>query len=227
MLQFPSTLAKSPPLEFAVRRLASGGRLDEIVFYMLWPLGKIQNAILDLQDHFAALGYILHNTKRATRHHLEVINWSELIADQGKNRGKSAGLEKHIVPPWAKEWIFRKRLEVTPEWEDLELLLRVLARIHARPLLLCTPLDGQVYDEAGISQSARDAFYTKVRGLAQRYNFPLIQFKEREADPAFLEPQSTHLTGKGWMFYNRVLDDFYHDRVPQSDGEYFAKRRNL
>src|SRR5947199_2397883 len=63
MLQCPSTLEKSPLLEFALRRLASGSWLDRVFFCALWPIGKTQIALLELQDHFAALSYILHDTK--------------------------------------------------------------------------------------------------------------------------------------------------------------------
>ena len=54
MLQCPSTLKKSPLLEFALRRLASGGWLDRVVFCAIWPIGKAETALVVLQDHFAA-----------------------------------------------------------------------------------------------------------------------------------------------------------------------------
>src|SRR5437667_3637384 len=65
MLKYPDTLAASPLLEFALKRLASGRLLDRVVFCALWPLGKVQNAILELQDHFAAFTYIRHKIKPA------------------------------------------------------------------------------------------------------------------------------------------------------------------
>jgi D-alanine transfer protein len=223
MLEFPDTLAKSPLLEFALRRLVSASLLDRFLFCALWPIGKTQTVLMELQDHFAALNYTLRQGKSAPPRRLETINWSELIAKadepriigRDKDPANAAGPVEHLVPPWANEHAFRKRLEVDPEWTDLELLLRVLAKIHARPLLLCMPLDGQVYDKGGISRSAREAFYTKLRVLTQRYDFPLVEFKEHESDPNFLDRQSTHLTAKGWMFYNRALDDFFHGRVPR------------
>src|SRR5438128_1293184 len=58
MLECPSTLEKRPLLEFALKRLASGRWLDRIVFCALWPIGKAQTTLLELQDHFAALDYI-------------------------------------------------------------------------------------------------------------------------------------------------------------------------
>ncbi len=211
MLQFPRTLAKSPLLEFALRRLASGRWLDQIVFYALWPLGKIQNAILDLQDHFAALAYVLHETKSAPRRHPEILDWPKLIAKVGERKVADKTKISPQLPANFVVWV-----NSAPEWMDLELLLRALARIHARPLLLSMPIDGQSYNRAGILRSTREAvYYKKMRALAQRYNFALVEFEEHDDDPAFLDRQHVHLTAKGSMFYNRALDDFFHDRPPE------------
>src|SRR5207249_2824857 len=59
MLQFPDTLAEDGLLELAARCLASGRPVDRILLMAIWPLGKLQNVMLDLQDHFEALVYIL------------------------------------------------------------------------------------------------------------------------------------------------------------------------
>jgi poly-D-alanine transfer protein DltD len=75
MLKFPATLESSPFLEFALKRLASGRWLDRVVFCALWPLGKVQTAILELQDHFAAFTYIRHKIKPAPPNHLELLDW--------------------------------------------------------------------------------------------------------------------------------------------------------
>jgi D-alanine transfer protein len=78
------------------------------------------------------------------------------------------------------------------------------------------PMAGKFYDQAGVSRSSREAYYKRLRASAQRYNFPLVEFEEHDDDPAFLDRQRNHLTAKGWMFYNRALDDFFHDRPPES-----------
>jgi D-alanine transfer protein len=222
MLQLPSTFEKSALLEFALRRLASGRRLDHIVFCVLWPLGKIQNAIMDLQDHFAALHYILRQTKPAPPRRSETLNWPILIAqtertmaDENKNEEKALGLDQPWIPPWGERG-FLARLNAAPEWVDFELLLRALATIHARPLLLSMPLAGQWYDRGGISRTARETYYKKMRTLVERYHFTLVDFENHDGDPAFLDRQQNHLTGKGWIFYDRVLDDFFHGRAPRA-----------
>src|SRR5260370_20657527 len=49
MLQFPDTLAEDGLLELAARRLASGRPVDRFILLAIWPLGKLQNVMLDLQ----------------------------------------------------------------------------------------------------------------------------------------------------------------------------------
>ena len=221
MLESPSTLEKSPLLQFALRRLASGGWLDRVVFCALWPIGKVQNAALEMQDHFAALAHIRYKSNPAPPQHVEIIDWPELIAkvsalkstDEDKPR-KSSSLDEQIAPG-NRDVAFRTRMDDGPGWTDLELLLRTLARVHARPLLLSMPLAGQFYDQTGISRSARESYYKRLRALAQRYNFALVEFEEHDEDPAFLYGHQSHLTTKGWMYYDRALDDFFHGRAPR------------
>jgi D-alanine transfer protein len=216
MLECPSTLQKSPFLEFALRRLASGGWLDRIVFCALWPAGKAYTALLELQDHFAALNYIRHEIKPAPRCHSEILDWPKLIAklsgfkttDADKSK-KGSSLNRQIAPG-RRDVAFRVGVNASPGWRDLELLLRTLARVHARPLILTMPIAGDLYDRAGISRLAREAYYRRLRALVQRYHFPLLEFKAHDEDPGFLLRHQSHLTAKGWMFYDRALDDFFH-----------------
>jgi len=115
-----------------------------------------------------------------------------------------------------REATFQSDMNASQGWIDLELLLRTLAKVHAQPLLLSMPMAGDVYDQKGISHFARENFYMKLRALAQRYNFPLVDFEGHDEDPAFLYRHQSHLTAKGWMYYNRALDDFFHSRAPRS-----------
>jgi D-alanine transfer protein len=222
MLNCPSTVEKSPLLEFAVRRLASGRWLDRVGFCALWPIGKVQNIVLEMQDHFAALAYIQHKINPAPPRHLEEIDWPKLIAkenvlrttDEDKTKESSSLGEQKA--PGSRDVAFRTDMNAGLGWTDLELLLRTLASVHARPLLLSMPFDGQFYDQTGVSRSARESYYQRLRALAQRYHFPLVEFKGHDEDPAFLYLHKSHLTVKGWIYYNRALDDFFHGRVPES-----------
>jgi D-alanine transfer protein len=222
MLQFPGTLERSPLLEFALRRLSSGNWFDRLIFYAILPFGKIYTAGLELQDHFSAVAHILYVTKAASARQrqrpdrLTPIAKASEANSWAQTKVENAPANVESMAPGRLDSRFRKRMNAAPEWADLELLLRALAKVHARPLLLSMPMDGRFYDQQGYSRLARENYYQKMRVLAQRYNFTLIEFEDHDEDPAFLDAQHTHLTEVGWLFYDRALDDFFHGRVPRS-----------
>jgi D-alanine transfer protein len=209
MLQFPDTLGKNGLLRLAASCLASGRPLDRVVLMAMWPLGKLQNIILDLQDHFEALIYILGGGK-------PVPNWLRPLSSHRVHLHKgSAGDGREAMTTGsldtihpAKDAAFRARVATASEWTDLELLFRTLSALRARPLILSMPID--VYLAPGVSRSAHKAYYDRMRQLARRYHFPLVEFEDHDADPTFLIARREHPTPKGWMYYNRALDNFFH-----------------
>ncbi len=212
MLKYPSTLEKSPFLEFALNRLASHRWLDRVIFCALWPLGKAQTVIMDLQDHFAAFNHIRRKIKSAPQCRPEGLDWSKLIASVGETKTtdrdkltRAVNLTEGVTHG-LRDAAFQKRMSESAGWIDLELLLRTLARVHAQPLLLSMPIAGDLYDRKGISPSARENYYVKLRALAQRYDFPLLDFEGHDQAPAFLYRHQSHLT----------VDDFFHGRAPRS-----------
>ena len=222
MLEFPSTFEQRPFLEFTLRRLASGRGIDRVVFCALWPAGKMQTALLELEDHLAAVHHIRRQTKAIPRLHAETIDWPQLIAKASKARPVDAAniqqpsLFDRTITPGSRDVGFQTGVNASPIWTDLELLLRCLTIVHARPIILSMPLGGDFYDHAGISRSARDDYYSKLRALVQRYHFPVAEFQDHDEDRPFLIRHQSHLTAKGWAYYDRVLDDFYHGRLPGS-----------
>jgi len=91
MLECPSTLKRLPLLRFALRRLASGRWVDRAIFCALWPAGKLQTNVLELQDHAAALNYIRHRIKPAPGRHSQVLDWPKLVAKEGEKKPTSVG----------------------------------------------------------------------------------------------------------------------------------------
>jgi D-alanine transfer protein len=222
MLQFPETLEKRPFLEFALRRLASGQPLDRVVFYALWPAGKIQAALFELEDHWAARHHIKRQMKLPPpRLKEEAVDWPRLIAKASNAKPADAGMIQQPsqldrkITPGSRDVGFLTGVKTSPAWIDLDLLLRCLASVHARPLILSMPLGGEFYDHAGISRSARDEFYRKLPALVEQYQFPVVEFQEHDEDPPFLIKNQPHLTAKGWAYYDRALDDFFHGRLPR------------
>lgn len=204
MLEFPNTLAKNGLLQLAANCLASGRAHDRIVFQIIWPLGKLQNAIFDLQDHFEALVFILSGGKSSPRH-------GRVFTARKTTRGElPIGTQRPASGHAAQDEAFRARIAAASEWTDLELLFRTLREIKAQPLILSIPLDAALYEVRGVSSSARRIYYDRLRELAGQYRFPVVDFREHDADPSFLIAHREHPTPKGWMYYNRALDDFFH-----------------
>lgn len=224
LLEFPPTVDKNPLLNFALLRLASGKPLDLAGYWLVWPLGTIQNGIFDLQDHLATLRYIWQTAKPAPVLQSQTLDWPALMAkaDEAAARAEASEPKALETPPqpdgesrddWFREWLGRAR-----EWGDLDLLLRVLSALHAQPLLISTPIDGQYYDRVNVSRAARQEYYGRIQAVARRYGFALFTFEEHDEDTHFFHPPAlsdrrVHLSAKGWLFYDRVLDDFFHDRL--------------
>jgi D-alanine transfer protein len=205
MLQFPDTLAEDGLLQLAARCLASGRPVDRIVLMAIWPLGKLQNIMLDLQDHFEALVYIL-GKGRTIPNWLRPIHPHKVHARRASDAKDQQTESFDVIRP-ARDAAFRARIAAASEWTDLELLFRTLAELKAEPLILSMPIDA--YAARGVSRSAREVYYERMRELAQRYHFPVIEFAQHDADPDFLIAHREHPTPRGWMVYNRALDDFF------------------
>jgi D-alanine transfer protein len=207
MLQFPDTLAEDGLLELAVRCLASGRPVDRLVLMAIWPLGKLQNLMLDLQDHFEALVYILSGGR-------PIPDWLRPIHSRNVHARKASGAwdketESFDTIRPARDAAFRARIAAASEWTDLELLFRTLAEVKADPLILSMPIDADA--AKGVSRSTREIYYERMRELANRYHFPVTEFEQHDADPSFLIAHREHPTPRGWMVYNRALDDFFRN----------------
>jgi D-alanine transfer protein len=205
MLQFPDTLAADGLVELAAKCLASGRPVDRMVLMAIWPLGKLQNVMLDLQDHFEALVYILAGGR-------PIPEWLRPVHSQKPHAPKSSDANYQQTEAFdairpARDVAFRARIASSSEWTDLELLFRTLTEIKAEPLILSMPIDA--YAARGVSRSTRELYYDRMRELAERYHFPVIEFEQRDADPGFLIAHREHPTPRGWMAYDRALDDFF------------------
>ena len=205
MLRFPDTLAENDLVKLAAECLASGTPMDRMVLMGVWPLGKLQNIMLDLQDHFEALVYILAGGRSIPDWlrpaHLHQPHTSESTYAENQRSGSFNSIRA------ARDAAFRARIASASEWTDVELLFRTLAQLKADPLILSMPIDANT--ARGVSRSAREVYYERMRELAQQYHIPVIEFEQHDADPSFLIARREHPTPRGWMAYNRALDDFF------------------
>src|SRR5437870_9941046 len=121
MLQFPDTLGKDGLLRLAASCLASGRPLDRVALMAMWPLGKLQNMILDLQDHFEALVYILGGGKPVPSW-LRPVHPHKVHVRKAPD-GDDQQMESFDTIRPARDEPFHERITVDREWTDCALLL--------------------------------------------------------------------------------------------------------
>lgn len=236
MLDYPGTLEDEPLLRQAVERLADGSLSSRVAYAALWPLGRLQIAVLRLQDHWETLSFIRNPTglKPPSRSPLETpeLHWDEILAEGERVARATAGnnpygfrdttweadlkeadsKERHV----RTDRVFRAGLDLAREWTDFELLLRGLNELGAQPLVLSMPIKGLYFDRREITASARRAFYARERELAAQYGVPLIDFEEQDGDRLFAIDFASHPSAKGWTIIAQALDTFYHGGNPAS-----------
>ena len=229
MLAYPKTVENEWLLEFALERLASDSVLDQLLYVAVWPLGWLENFIGRVQDHFEAVAHILAEEAKLqlpARRGLHALNWNDLAkraatfavnktslqAKRNEVAKRKATYVKGRDPTLVQTQKFLARVAHAQEWTDLELLLRTFRELGAEPLLLSMPVEDIRLEVYGVSPEARTAYLRRLDELTSRYEVSLLDFREHSKDPAFLVDFLDHLSPQGWMYYNKALDDFYHQR---------------
>lgn len=216
MLQYPKSLEKSALLAFALRQLAADSPLHRAVFYATVPLGIFQNEILRMQDHFETLAYILkewRHLQTGVHRWRRSVEWEGLIAGAASDASWRADVTPVPIGVEQGPEAFVSSEQSAYEWIDFELLLRELDELGARPLLLSMPLAGRFFDRFGVGRPVRDLYYKEVRARAWAHRLPLIDFAEHDEDEGFVVGHHDHLSDKGWLYYDKALDDFFHGRL--------------
>jgi D-alanine transfer protein len=229
MLDFPETLDKDPLLAFAVRQLADGSWASRALYSAVWPLGKLRNAILRLQDDWATFSFLRGQRgllSLAAPVHTATLDWPALRQSAEQETGRRTdnnpfGFDNRFWDTHAEEirarqgtpsrHEFVEHIETNHQWTDLALLLQALRDLGARPLLLSMPINGTYYDDLGIPYAVRGRYYDKLAALARSYDVPLVDFADHDGDKYFNFDAGYHLSRKGWIYYDQALDAFYHD----------------
>jgi poly-D-alanine transfer protein DltD len=189
MLRYARTYRYDPVLQLSLQALASSNPWSPALYAFVWPLGKLEEIVLRLQDHW--------NVTRYIRGHVALPDDS----DEELTFPVPSGGDPELV----------SHLQRAEEWTSLELVLDALKELGARPLLLSMPLAGGFFDRHGVSREMRqELYYGRLEKLAERYGIPLVDFAAEDEDAAFLNGVGAHLSEEGWRHYDEALDRFYH-----------------
>jgi D-alanine transfer protein len=218
MIEYPETVEGNWTLEFGLRRLAGDTALDRALYAAVWPLGKLANAVGRAQDHIEAGLHIAENFEEHNPKPRRItgLNWKEILRKTSvKVKTTRPPIAPRLTkrPKGSRDADFLKILKEADEWDDFELLLRTLKEMRTDALLISMPLHGPDLETTGVSAEARKAYGTEINRLAGKYGVQLVYFSQYENDPTFFADAADHPGERGWMLFNKVLDDFY--RQPQ------------
>ena len=231
MLDFPATLQPDPLLRFALDRLDDPAPLARAEYWAVLPLGKLHNLILRVQDHWETLASIRQQPNLDPRipRRPARLDWSSLLVRAEREAQRQAGtlpagfsrrLRRHPIGTWKvmanirSGRAFLRDIETATGWTDLELVLRTLDELGARPLILSPPLEGAFFDYWGVPLRPRQAYYDRLRETVGRHSALLRDFADHDGDPHFVVDFRSHLSPEGWAYYDQALDAFYHGALP-------------
>ncbi len=198
-------------------------------WFAVYPLLKLQNRFLAWQDrcHLLALTCARPALKLAApryRSRHKTFEWARTLAEvtraEAKRRRATPGTgetflagagELRRAARLDRDEDFLRRMAASPEWTDLDLLLRTLRELGARPVLVGQPINGPSSDGEGITPRARRQYYDRVQKVAAAYRVPLRDFSAYEEDPTFFL-DLVHPSARAWVLYDQALAGFYHGK---------------
>jgi D-alanine transfer protein len=219
-----------PFLDLALDALSAGTTGGHLLYRLLLPLGRLQNAVLEWGDHLRVLSLLRSDPalRQPVARRAVQLDWTALAvtAEQeyrSRVEGHAFGFQQARWDSTQKTYLenqgvssdagFLAGLRSSTRWSDLELLFRLLRDQGTDVLVLSIPLDGPYMDFAGVSATARREYYRRLTGLAARYGLRCLTFEDREYEPWFrLDPG--HPSPKGWVAFDQALDRFYHNESP-------------
>jgi D-alanine transfer protein len=220
LLRYPQIIRKTPLLAVAVWGLASDHWFDRGAYFAALPLGWLQNAVSRLQDHYEVARWARddHKIYHLVARQPMTLDWNQLLSQ--------AAATAKPPPEEVRDSRFRyfdgdaeflQAVSTSLEWTDLDLLLRVVRELGMDPLLISMPMEEAHFARMGVSPASLETYPACLHRLAARYHVPVADFAGHSSDPLFFADHYGHPSAKGWAYFNRALDDFFHGR-PVGDG---------
>lgn len=232
MLDFPETLSDKPLLLVTLRQLVSNTLPGDILYYLSWPLGRLQLAILHVQDHYATVEYIHHLSAaevKVTRQPQQ-IDWQALIKVAEKEQinntdsnpfgvdnsqwPKIKELFGAHVPRGSRDADFINDVTIAREWGDLDIALQVVQELGAKAIVLSSPMNVPLWETIGVSEKAQNTYYAILHSVVGRYGVPVIDSRSFGKIKYFSMDLASHASRKGWIYVDRTLDEIFHRTLP-------------
>ena len=223
---------RSPLLTVALEGLVGTSWPRRCWFGVLRPLLEVQNQVLTWQErfHWLELSHdrsVLRHAGEFYRSRRKQPDWTQIESEVAHMESKRAHPTFYSCGPAPDETSpelrpdrlapteldsdddFLRRMNASPGWYDLELLLSVARELHIHLLLIGQPINGLYSDAQGITPPARRAYYRRLSRTAAAHGVPLRDFSAFEEDRAFFT-DLMHPSAEAWIHYDEILAQFFH-----------------
>lgn len=183
------------------------------------PLAYMYRSILQRKDFVLSL-VAVYGHKPNTDPHLKSLSWDQLI-HRAEQSGKSESQSNEygivddyyndkIAPklPQLKGYRANESYDVSPEYNDLQMVLDLLKQKHAQALFVSVPVNGPWYDYAEFPKERRQTYYQKVKNQIEQSGFAVADFSDHEYDQYFMK-DTIHVGWKGWIYIDKAVKQFY------------------
>ncbi len=227
MLKYAQVHKNDPFLKLALGSLGDESIQGRLLYYLIWPLGKLQIEIMRLQDHAEVVAYLQsHKIQPTVPHTPQQIDWAQILEaarlhQELTTSNNPYGVDETIWSFYQRklssdphtgsgDLIFIQKLSKDREWPNLRILLNVLEELGAQPLILSRPMNIQLWEAMGVSEKAQSLYYAKLHEIVNPYQFPIVDFQSYGRDVYFSIDSYSHTSSEGWVHVDRVLDTFFH-----------------
>jgi D-alanine transfer protein len=230
LVQYPEALNRNTVLDAITHVVSSDRPAMRVVYYMVWPLGWIQQRVLSEQDKILVLGHVLRTplpeASRRVPNPDGRLDYAALLTQATElQKSRSTSNSWGVNDTWwgfHADWVpdqenttsdseFLQQLAVSETWTDLEQYLQLVKELDLDALLISMPFDGRFMDYTGVSAGARAQYYARVRETAARYGVRTLLFDDKERHPFFFDDLWSHFGPVGWVYFDQAIDAFYHD----------------
>lgn len=228
LLQFPEVLDNYPILKENLSHYSQKEALNPPRQIFETLAGRAERWFFEVQDLYKTATFVplVNNeviVRNAENTSLQTPDWRKLREAAQKRGIESTGNNSWgILNAYYSQYVEPKltqsagselgaKLYPSPEYQDLQLLMKVLKEQGAQAMFVIVPVNGPWYDHTGFPTQERSTYYTRIRDMVTQNGFELADFSQHEYDRYFLQ-DIMHLGWKGWVAVDQAMDQFYHER---------------
>lgn len=164
------------------------------------------------QDYIETAHQILHTHIAEVKFTKTQIVWSELLSAATKTSLRSSkAVTTNTKQRNNKEFV--QSVQHAIEWDDFDLLLDILRSLKIKPLIISMPIHRDILSAQGVTIEAQATYKKKLKKLATDNSYNIVYLEQYENDPTFFIDDFDHLSSKGWVIYNQLINTYFHTRL--------------